>query len=243
MSKILITGAADGLGLLAAKALIAQGHDVVLHARNSQRVQQARTAAPGATAVLQADLASEAQVKEMAAQANELGAFDAIIHNAGVYEAPQSHIFAVNTLAPYLLTCLIHKPKRLIYLSSGLHNQGQYSFERFTSNGGVSYADSKLHMVMLAFAVARRWPEVYANAVNPGWVPTKMGGRNAPDDLQQGYETQVWLATSNEAAAPVSGQYFFHQKIQSHNALADSTQAQDELLEVCASVTGVTFPH
>jgi len=242
MSKIFVTGSADGLGLLAAKALVAQGHEVVLHARNHERGQQALKGAPGASAVFTGNLASVAETKALADQLNAWGTFDAVIHNAGVYEARPTDIFPINTLAPYVLTCLMHKPQRLVYLTSGLHQQGKYSFENFKHNGGVSYADSKLHVVMLSLALSRHWPDVYANAVNPGWVPTKMGGANAPDDLQQGYETQVWLATSNDATAKVSGRYFFHQKIKPHNPLADNVNAQEELLRRCGEVTGVDFP-
>ena len=68
-----------------------------------------------------------------------------------------------------------------------------------------AYSDSKLYVTALAFAVARRWPDVLSNAVDPGWVPTKMGGPGAPDDLEKGYLTQTWLAVSDEAAATVSG--------------------------------------
>src|SRR6185295_18655888 len=117
-----------------------------------------------------------------------LGKFDAVIHNAGVYQASSKLIFTVNTLAPYILTCLIQKPKRLIYLSSGMHQRGYPKFENFKT-GKINYSDSKLHVMLLCMAVARRWPDVYANSVNPGWVPTKMGGRGAPDDIHKGYET------------------------------------------------------
>ena len=146
--------------------------------------------------------------KELAARVNELGKFDAVIHNAGVYQTSAEEIFNVNTLAPYVLTCLIQRPKRLIYLSSGMHLQGRSKLESFKSNTSrITCSDSKLHVLMLCKAVARRWPHVYANVVDPGWVPTKMGGRGAPDDLQKGYETQVWLAVSNDKKAQVSGRY------------------------------------
>jgi NAD(P)-dependent dehydrogenase (short-subunit alcohol dehydrogenase family) len=115
-----------------------------------------------------------------------------VINNAGVYQLPAKVIFAVNTLAPYILTCLIQKPKRLIYLSSGMHRQGLPNFENFSiDTGRISYSDSKLHVLMLSMAVARKWPNIYSNSIDPGWVPTKMGGRGAPDDLKKGYETQV----------------------------------------------------
>lgn len=184
MAKIFITGAADGLGLLAAKQLIKEGHQVVLHARNEKRAQDALKQVPQANDVLIGDLASIEQTKTLAEKANALGTFDAVIHNAGVYQVGAQQLLNVNTLAPYMLTALMHRPKRLIYLSSGMHLSGQAQWtER------PSYSDTKLHMLMLAKALGRKWPEVYANAVDPGWVPTKMGGKGAPDDLQKGYET------------------------------------------------------
>jgi len=174
---------------------------------------------------------------------NALGKFDAVIHNAGVYQTSSEEILAVNTLAPYILTCLVERPKRLIYLSSGMHLDGRSKLESFkTEVSRVTYSDSKLHVLMLCLAVARRWPQVYANAVDPGWVPTKMGGKAAPDDLQKGYETQVWLAASNERPAKVSGQYFHHQKESPHNPEADDVELQERFLSLCKEITGVSFP-
>jgi NAD(P)-dependent dehydrogenase (short-subunit alcohol dehydrogenase family) len=243
MARVFITGSADGLGQLAAKALIAQGHQVVLHARNNKRGQEALDKVPGAESVVTADLASIYETKQLASKVNALGKFDAVIHNAGVYQASSEDILAVNTLAPYILTCLVERPKRLIYLSSGMHLDGRSKLESFkTEVSRVTYSDSKLHVLMLCLAVARRWPEVYANAVDPGWVPTKMGGKAAPDDLQKGYETQVWLAASNERPAKVSGQYFHHQKESPHNPEADDVELQERFLSLCKEITGVSFP-
>jgi NAD(P)-dependent dehydrogenase (short-subunit alcohol dehydrogenase family) len=243
MAKILITGAADGLGQLAAKSLADQGHQVVLHARNAERGRHAKQSVPNAAHVITGDLSDIEEVKAVAHQANTLGIFDAVIHNAGVYQASPKDILIVNTLAPYILTCLIPKPKRLIYLSSGLHLQGRANLETFKPGmGGISYSDSKLYVVMLCLAVSRRWREVYANAVNPGWVPTKMGGRGAPDDLQKGYETQTWLAVSNESDAQVSGHYFFHRTQQRFNPQASDPVQQERFLEVCKEMTGIALP-
>lgn len=241
MARIFITGSADGLGQLAAKALIAQRHQVVLHARNETRGQQAMDQVPGAEGVVTADLAISDETKELAAKVNALGTFDAVIHNAGVYQDSAQQIFAVNTLAPYILTCLIHTPERLIYLSSGMHEQGHFRPESF-KDGRISYSDSKLHVLMLTKAVARRWANVYSNAVDPGWVPTKMGGKGAPDDLKKGYETQVWLSVSNDAEAKVSGNYFHHRKVTHHNPEADDVRLQERFLSLCEQVTGVSFP-
>lgn len=243
MARVFITGSADGLGQLAAKSLIAQGHQVVLHARNNKRGQEALDNVPGAETVVTADLGSIDETKQLAAKVNAAGQFDAVIHNAGVYQAPSEEILAVNTLAPFILTCLIERPKRLIYLSSGMHLDGRSKLESFkTDLSRITYSDSKLHVLMLCLAAARKWREVYANAVDPGWVPTKMGGKEAPDDLQKGYETQAWLAVSNERRAKVSGRYFHHQKESPHNTEADDVELQERFLSLCKEITGVSFP-
>lgn len=244
MARIFITGSVDGLGQLSAKALIAQGHQVVLHARNEKRVQEALDRAPGSESVVTADLRSIDETKQLASSVNALGKFDAIIHNAGVYNASAEEIFTVNTLAPYILTCFIQRPKRLIYLSSAMHLQGHSKLESFeTEISRITYSDSKLHVLMLCLAVARRWQQVYANALDPGWVPTKMGGRGAPDDLQKGYETQVWLAVSSDEKAKVSGRYFYHQKESRYNREADDVRLQERFLALCREITGAFLPE
>jgi NAD(P)-dependent dehydrogenase (short-subunit alcohol dehydrogenase family) len=244
MARVFITGSADGLGALAAKALVAAGHAVVLHARNEQRGGEALQHIPGAETVVTADLSSIEETRQLADKVNALGAFDVVIHNAGVYQVAAQTIFAVNTLAPYILTSLVEKPKRLIYLSSGMHLQGLPNMEHFdVDTRRISYSDSKLHVLMLSMAVARLWPGVYSNTLDPGWVPTRMGGPGAPDDLDKGYETQVWLATSHEKDAQVSGKYFFHRKQRSYNVFADDRKLQDQFLHACKEITGVTFPR
>ncbi|SKC64919.1 SDR family NAD(P)-dependent oxidoreductase [Ohtaekwangia koreensis] len=244
MARIFITGSADGLGQLCAKLLIEQGHRVVLHARNAERGREAMKNIPGAEAVLTGDLSSIEETKKLAEHVNQLGIFDAVIHNAGVYQVSASLIFSVNTIAPYTLTCLIQKPQRLIYLSSGMHLQGHSKLDELKRKGsGVSYSDSKLLVLMLSMAVARKWPDVYSNAVDPGWVPTKMGGPGAPDDLQKGFETQAWLAVSNDDKAKVSGRYFHHQKESRYNTEADNTLLQEKFLTLCKEITGVSFPQ
>jgi NAD(P)-dependent dehydrogenase (short-subunit alcohol dehydrogenase family) len=239
MAKIFITGSADGLGQLAAKELIKKGHQVVLHARNEPRAEYALGKVPEAEKVLIADLSDLEETKKLAEQANAWGNFDTVIHNAGVYHTSGQEILRVNTLAPYLLTCLIRKPGRLIYLSSGLHLSGDPDPDKLET-GRVSYSDSKLHDLILAKAVARKWPDVFSNAVNPGWVPTKMGGAGAPDDLQKGIETQVWLAVDEQAT--LSGGYLFHKKEARYSREADRTELQDRFLEGCEQITGVRFP-
>ncbi|HEY6802459.1 MAG TPA: SDR family NAD(P)-dependent oxidoreductase [Pyrinomonadaceae bacterium] len=244
MARVFITGSADGLGLLAANALIAQGHQVVLHARNEKRGQEALDKAQGAEGVVTGDLSNIDQTKELASKVNDLGKFDAVIHNAGIYNAPAEQIATVNVLAPYALTCLIERPERLIYLTSGMHLQGSAKLENLkTGFKGITYSDSKLQVLMLCKAIARRWPMVYSNAVDPGWVPTKMGGPGATGNLQKGYETQVWLAISSDPKALVSGRYFHHQAETRPHADADDITLQERLLELCSEITGVPVPE
>ena len=237
MARIFITGSADGLGLLSAKSLIADGHQVVLHTRSKERKSEILGKVPGAESILTGDLSDIEETKGLAQEVSESGQFDAVIHNAGVYNVSAKQILSVNILAPYILTCLIPKPARLIYLSSGMHLQGIPEL-----NANITYSDSKLHLLMLCKAVARKWTDVYSNAVDPGWVPTKMGGRGAPDNLQKGYETQIWLAVSNDAKAKVSGRYFFHQKEDRYNPEADNILLQEKLLDACRKITGISFP-
>ena len=243
MSKIFITGSADGLGELSARALVSEGHQVMLHARTAARGRDAMRNVAGATGVLIGDLSSTDDTKKLAHEADRLGPWDAIIHNAGVYRTSAKDIFAVNTLAPYILTALMQKPKRLIYLSSGMHLQGRPHLEAFTTNvNQLSYSDSKLHVLLLSKAVNIPWPDVYSNTVDPGWVPTKMGGRGAPDDLHKGYETQAWLAVSDDSNARVTGRYFHHKQERRYNPIADDIVVRNSFIARCAEVTGVPFP-
>lgn len=254
MARVFITGSSDGLGLMAGKLLAQWGHQVTLHARNAARAADARRALPPAEAVVIGDVASIAAMRSVADQVNALGRHDAVIHNVGVgSRAPRvettdglSRLFAVNVLTPYLLTALLIRPDRLIYVSSGTHNSGDAHLDdaqwvKRRWNGSQAYADSKLFDVMLAFAVARLWPAIKSNAMTPGWVATKMGGAGAPDSLALGAVTQSWLAVSDDAGALVSGRYLFHQKPERTHHAAGRTELQDQFLDYCARLTGVTL--
>jgi NAD(P)-dependent dehydrogenase (short-subunit alcohol dehydrogenase family) len=231
VARILITGSASGLGRLAADTLLAAGHEVVVHARGVERLQTDGPAVIG-------DLADAGQTRDVAAQANRLGPFDAVIHNAGVYTGPQ--ILAVNVVAPYLLTALIERPRRLVYLTSGMHSGGRAHLDLRPER--VSYSDSKLLVTTLALAVARAWPGVCSNAVDPGWVPTRMGGPGAPDDLELGHRTQEWLATSDVPDARTSGGFWYHQERRTPPRSALDPGFQDDLLTALTDLTRVPLP-
>ena len=244
MAKIFITGSAGGLGQLTAKVLVDQDHQVVLHARNVERATDALRKVEGAENVLVADLSNMEETKNLANEVNASGIFDVVIHNAGVYGVPSKLIFAVNTLAPYILTSLIQKPKRLIYVSSGMHLHGHPNFDNFIRDvSRITYSDSKLHVLILSMAVARKWQHVYANAVDPGWVPTRMGGDGAPDNIQKGYETQAWLAVGNDDKARVTGRYFHHKREDPFHPESRDVTVQENFLKLCEAITGVHFPR
>ena len=251
MARIFITGSADGLGLLAAKELVSKGHRVVLHARNEDRANAVFKKIPEAEKVLVGDLASMKETINLAVQVNGFGSFDAVIHNAGVYQIPANArsenglplTFAVNSLAPYILTALVHRPKRLIYLSSNMHMYGNASLNRLDEiprgRNIPSYSDTKLHDLILALSVARKWPEVVSNAVDPGWVPTKMGGSSAPDDLNKGFATQVWLAADEDEKAKISGRYLYHKREMDCNPQAKEIEIQEKFLSICEQISGI----
>jgi NAD(P)-dependent dehydrogenase (short-subunit alcohol dehydrogenase family) len=255
MSRIFISGSSTGLGLMAAELLVSQRHQVVLHARNGERAEEARRELPKADAVVIGDVETIAGAKDVAAQVNALGHFDAVIHNAAVGYREEHrltadglpHVFAINTLSAYILTALIERPKRVVYLSSGLHLQADTNLDdilwrKRRWNGEEAYSESKLYDVMLAFAIARHWPDVLSNSLEPGWVATKMGGPGAPDDMDKAHRTQVWLAASDDPKAQVTGKYFYHLKRKNANPQADDPRLQDHLIAICAETSGVKLP-
>lgn len=255
--SILVTGSASGIGLETARMLIASGHRVVLHARNHDRAERAMSEVPEAAGAVIGDLSSLGETEELAAAARDLGPFDAVIHNAGIYErAAGSRVvttdgleptFQVNVLAPYMLTALLPLPGRLIYLSSDMAAGGRIEVEdlqrehrRWSATG--AYQDSKLCDIALALAMSRLYPDSVANAVCPGWVRTRMGGPGAPTDVRTGSKTQVWLAISDEPAALGSGRYMRHMSELAVPEQAADVVVQERLLDACRQLSGVSLP-
>jgi NAD(P)-dependent dehydrogenase (short-subunit alcohol dehydrogenase family) len=250
--RILVTGSTTGLGRAATQSLLDDGHEVVVHARSTERARGLGDLGARASGVVIGDLANASDVRRVADQANACGTFDAVIHNAGIYidrtrqatDDGHARVFAVNVLAPYMLTALIERPARLIYLSSGMHHDGDSSLRDIDWisrrwNGVQAYCDSKLFLTTLAAGVARRWSDVHSNAVNPGWVPTRMGGAGAPDDLVQGHVTQVWLAVSDDPEAKVTGQYWYHQQTHTPASAVNDPAFQEALLDELRRITGL----
>ncbi|GAA1446219.1 SDR family NAD(P)-dependent oxidoreductase [Leifsonia poae] len=240
MSRILVTGSADGLGFATAQALLAQGHDVVVHARNERRVDAVRPLVERGAGLIVADFSDREAVLGAIADLNGLAPIDAVIHNAGVISG--AALMPVNVVAPYLVTALLAGPRRHIYLSSGMHRGGHASLDGVDWAGARAtrtYSDSKLFVTTLMAAVARISPDLLSNAVDPGWVPTRMGGAGAPDDFGLGHETQEWLAASDDAEALTSGGYWYHRRRQQAHPAVNDRSFQDDLLARLEDATGV----
>lgn len=235
MALILVTGSSTGLGLDTVRALAAAGHDVVGHVRDRSRMPASD---PGWRDVVVGDLADPDATRAVAEQANRVGRFDAVVHNAGVYRSADE--FAVNTVAPYVLTALMTTPGRLIYLTSGMHRSGSTDLSRI-DRGRVDYSDSKLFVTTLAMACATRWAGTVSHAVDPGWVPTRMGGAGAPDDLAEGHRTQVRLATG-DGIEPATGGYWYHRRARAPHPAATDPEFQRALLRKLADRTGIELP-
>ncbi|KIC65859.1 SDR family NAD(P)-dependent oxidoreductase [Pseudarthrobacter phenanthrenivorans] len=242
MARVFITGSTDGLGLAAAETLLREGHEVILHARSAERLPAVQHLLDRGAQCVLGDLAVTADNRQIAEQANGIGGIDAVIHNAGVLSGPA--LLPVNVVAPYLLTALIPGPLRLVYLSSGMHRGGTTGLDGLDWAGRTttaSYSTTKLQVTALSAALARLVPHVASNAVDPGWVPTRMGGRSAPDDLELGHRTQEWLATSDDPEALSSGGYWYHGQRQTPHPAANDPRFQDALLARLAEHTGVTL--
>src|SRR4051812_43900834 len=250
MARVLITGSTAGLGLGAARELLDHGHEVVFHARYDARTASLGDLVRRAAGIVTGDLACRDETAAVAEQANHIGGIDAVIHNAGIYvdrtrlATPQGHsrTLAVNVLAPYLLTAWIDGPARLIYLSSDMHRSGARSlrdldWDARPWNGVQAYCDSKLYVATLAFAVARRSRTISAHAVDPSWVPTRMAGPSAPDDVELGHRTQAWLAVTDDPAATAGPGYWYHQQRQQPAASVLDQSFQDALVKELAQLT------
>ena len=237
---ILVTGASMGLGLATADALARAGNHVVLHARRPDRITDP-TLHERMHALIFGDLSNDAETRDVARQANELGRFDAVIHNAGVIRGRE--VAAVNVIAPYILMASLTPARRSIVLSSGMHLSGSTDLDRAFGRDG-DYSTSKLLVTTLAMALASRSPSTLSHAVDPGWVPTRMGGRGAPDSLEEGHRTQEWLATANERdIVPSSGGYWHHRQARRPHPATLDVDFQTALIDRLTGLTGLSLPE
>ncbi|MEU8376243.1 SDR family NAD(P)-dependent oxidoreductase [Micromonospora sp. NPDC048894] len=255
MGSILVTGSVDGIGQRTAAQLVARGHRVVLHARNEERAVVAKAAVPAAAGIVVGDLRSIEETTALARSLAAFGRFDAVVHNAGIarLDAPTRELtrdglestFQVNVLAPYLLTALSPPPGRLVFVSSamaadGLADLTDLRYDTRPWHGVEAYSRTKLLDLALAFAVARRWPGVLSNAVDPGWVRTRMGGDAAPTSPDDAAREMVRLAVDVDPGALASGRYVSARDWRPERSRIDPLG--DELLLRCAQLTGVELP-
>lgn len=250
--RVFITGSTAGIGLLAARRLLEQGHQVVAHARNESKAADLKTLLPQLDAVVVGDLASIDQTCHVAEQVNALGQFDAVIQNAGIYRSdaanPNNHdipdLFMVNCLAPYMLAALLSRPQRMVFVSSSLHQGADADVndplrKRRGWSASAAYGESKLMVAAFANALGRLWPGIAVNTIDPGWVPTNMGGRSATDDIEAGAFTQCWLAVSDEPQARESGRFFYHMREQTSDPRVLDSTWQEVFIRQCAQLSGV----
>lgn len=256
IARVFITGSADGIGQAAAKLLCERGHKVTLHARNADRALQAKKAMPNVEDVLVGDISTIAGAKDLAAKANAAGPWDAVVHNAGLgpSNGPYKTLdgfqstFAVNSLAPYILTCLMDKPKRLLYITSELHSSGDDSLDdiawvKRSWSPLQAYSDSKLQNVMLANAVARAWPDVQSCSHDPGWVQTKLGGYGAPGTTSAPAKAIAAFAIGESGiVAKKSAVHFDPQGAKSPHGGSMEIGKQDRFVSLCKQLSGIKMP-
>lgn len=237
--KVFITGSTTGLGFLAGKKLIDDGNDVYLHARNIEKAKRLKAQLPQVKGIAIGDLANLDDIPKIAEQVNSWGIFDVIIHNAGIDSNNSALTYQVNLAAPYQLTCLIHQPKRLIYIASGMHIGARLDINNLDKV--LDYSGSKLALMLLMKRVARTYPQTIVNAIDPGWVPTRMGGQMANDNLEEGYLGQVWLSESNDAQALRSGYCYYHRQPENYDSRVDQVEIQDQLINKLQTLTGLSL--
>lgn len=249
MSTICLTGSSDGIGLASARVLLAGGHRVLVHARSEDRGRPVVGALEGDVHLVTGDLARLDDVRALAEQLAGYGPLDVLVHNAGVWlrgDTPRmtpdgfETTFAVNVLAPHLLTGLLAErlTGRLLWLGSGMAGSGR---PNPTALGGEcdprqAYADSKACDVALALAWGRRLPKVASAALDPGWVRTKLASFGAPGDVAVAADSLAYCCTEADlASAPY---WRDHQPVPVPGRLRD-VGLQDAIAAACDQLAGL----
>jgi len=272
----LITGATSGIGEVTARELARMGCSVVITARDQRKAEIAvdkLRAESGSLKIdgLVADLSSQDQVRNLAVEfMRQHNRLDVLINNAGAIYLRRylsqdgiEMTFAVNHLAPFLLTNLLLEmvidstPARIINVASNSHKDREIDFDDLESQESYgfmsAYGKSKLANIMFTYELDRRLTGsgVMVNAVHPGFVGTNMGANNGwlvklflpltslwALSPEEGAETSLYLASSPEVEG-VSGKYFYQKKVVPSSPSSLDKEKARQLWEVSPEMTGV----
>ena len=274
---VLVTGGTGGIGRATALRLASMGARVGITGRDAGRTQRAAAelsseSANGTVDAFAADMSSQAEVRRLAKEVlATYPRLDVLVNNAGGFWSHRhvtadglEHTFALNHLAPFLLTRLLldrlieSAPARIVTVSSGAQSMGTINFDDLMGerkySGSTAYNQSKLANVMFTYELARRLvgTGVTATALHPGMTNTSFSAEDpsrafAPLVMvmrpfmkkpQRGADTPVFLASS-PAAEGLTGQYFANREAKKSNESSYDTAAAARLWQVSAGLVGV----
>lgn len=263
---ILVTGATDGIGRQTALELLRRSARVLVHGRNAAKTSKvaeelAKESGSSAVVPFYADLSSIAEIRRFAKNVeSSIERLDVLINNAGVFLHERQVTvdgfevtFAVNHLAPFLLTHLL-LPKirqsvqgRIVMVSSIAHSRGRLDFDDLTSekyfHGYTAYATSKLANVLFAYELANRLGSstITSNALHPGVITTKLlktGFGTTGASLARGAATSVKLAL-DPALKTTTGKYFADEREQTSSSTSHDRELQRRLYDVSCELVGI----
>jgi NAD(P)-dependent dehydrogenase (short-subunit alcohol dehydrogenase family) len=262
----LVTGATDGIGKVTARVLAERGATVIGVGRNPAKIKATLDEVgkvPGSLEFLTADLSSQAEVRALADEFKRgYTQLHVLVNNAGAlftsYRESVDGIemtFALNHLSYFLLTNLLldaiiaSAPARIVNVSSDAHEGSTINFDdpgfRRQYGGWTAYGSSKLANVLFTYELARRLAGtgVTVNAVHPGFVHTnfqRAAGLNmrGPLTSEEGADTQIWLATSEEVEG-VTGKYFVRRHDTRSSTISYDAAVARRLWELSAQMVGL----